>query len=419
MIFKVHLISLTPLQQKRKLVIKSYCIVLEQQHSLIVNILLPLVPALSPVPWIALVTGLLSIPYFMSDDTPSIEARVDRPGRLPPQGLPFRQLRPPGLPFARNPQLRRDEANVPRPNQPFDREFMEYKKKYAEWYNKWYLKHKEYYDKNFPFNSHAQGQIRPPPAVPVQRPPLRPANGPPRNPRPPPQRRRKPVPSQNPKRPPPQSRVPAKHRRVRPVRPNPSSAAIPRPALPQGQGARNAAQSSSISAIAEPHPNDFGTFPKEDNHGDSHFRVFRGQDVSTSTTTTPPPTPKVVPKVPSPQPVYIPTTKAPPTTETGFKPIIKPDAPVADTTGVVRSQTVSESVQTPKQVKPNFRPPKQDDLLEKTKPVAVPKKPGTPPTNVQLAPGGFKPIPGLANVAPPRAEPETSTRKVSVITSSE
>lgn len=154
---------------------------------------------------------------------------------------------------------------------------------------------------------------------------------------------------------------------------------------------------------------------KEDDHrGDSHFRVFRGPDVSTSTTAVPPPS-----KVPSPQPVYISTSKAPPTTETGFKPIIKPDAPVAGNVGPVGSQVGSESVLAPKQVKPNFRPPKQEDLLDKTKPAAVPKKPVNNPAPVQLAPGGFKPISGPASVAPPRPEPETSTRKVSSITSSE
>lgn len=353
----------------------------------------------------------------MSGDSPTPVDRADRPGRVPPHGMPFRQLRPPGLPFIRNQQLRREENNAPPQNQALDQEFLEYKKKYAQWYYQWYLKHKEYYDKNFPFNSQAQGQVRPPPVGQPQRIPPRPAGVPqgpgfpPRKQRPPPQRRRKPA--QNPRRPPPKPVVPSKRRRVRPRRPIPP-AKVPPPALPQGQGARNTALSSSISAISEPHPNTFGTFQKEDNHGDSHFRVFRGPDVSTTTTVVPPSS-----KVPSPQPVYIPTTKAPPTTETGFKPIIKPDSPVAGNAGVVRTQTISESVLTPKQVKPNFRPPKQEDLVDKTKPAAVPKKkPNTSTSTVQLAPGSFKPIPGPVSAPPPRTEPETTTRKLSAITSS-
>lgn len=281
---------------------------------------------------------------------------------------------------------------------------MEYKKKYAQWYHQWYLKHKDYYDKNYPFNSKGQAQVRPSPVAPAVRPPLRPGGAaggssiPRRKTKPPPQRRSKPAV---------QHRVPPqKRRRVRPGRLPPPQRLHPA-ARPQGEGARNSGH-SSVNAVSKPQPNTFGTFQNEGNRGDSHFRVFNGQEV---------PTPASVPlpsKVPSPQPVYIPTTNAPPTTETGFKPIIKPDAPVSDDATVVRTQTVGESVLVPKQVKPNFRPPKQDDLLVKNKPTPVPKKkPGTVPT-VQLASGGFKPIPWPASVSP-----ETTTRKVSGVTSSE
>ncbi|MPC20547.1 hypothetical protein E2C01_013495 [Portunus trituberculatus] len=354
--------------------------------------------------WVALLTGLLSIPYFMSDDSPPPVARADRLRH------PFRQLRPPSLPPAlQHQQLRRDQTDGPPQNQPLDEEFLEYKKKYAQWYHQWYLKHKEYYDKNYPFNPQGQTRVRPPPVG--HPPPVKHAKlpggprvppTPRRKPKPPPQRRRKPAIQNTPP-----QRGPPKLRRVRPGRLPPKR--LPPPTRPQAEGFRDA-DHSPVNDVTKIHPNTFGTFQSEGNHGDSHFRVFHGQEGPTPASV-PVPVPVPVPsKVPSPQPVYIPTTNAPPTTETGFKPIIKPDAPVSDDAPLVRTQTVSESVLVPKQVKPNFRPPKQDDLLVKDKPTPGPKK--TPVTVPELAPGGFKPIPWLTGVSP-----ETTTRRVSSVTS--
>ena len=355
--------------------------------------------AFSPA-WIALFTGLLSIPYFMSDDSPEPVARADRLRH------PFRQLRPPSLPPIRqHPQLRRDQTDGPPQNQPLDEEFLEYKKKYAQWYHQWYLKHKEYYDKNYPFSPQGQGRVRPPPAghpPPVKHAKLprgpRVPQTPRRQPKPPPQRRRKPATQNTPQ------RVPPKR-----VRPGPGPLQRVPPPIRSQKETFLATDNSAVNDVTKIHPNTFGTFQSEGNHGDSHFRVFPGQEVPTPASV---PVPAPVPsKVPSPQPVYIPTTNSPPTTETGFKPIIKPDAPVSDDSPLVRTQTVSESVIVPKQVKPNFRPPKQDDQLVKDKPTPVPKKPATVP---ELAPGGFKPIPWLTGVSP-----ETTTRKVSSVTSGE
>ncbi|KAK8377246.1 hypothetical protein O3P69_013710 [Scylla paramamosain] len=329
--------------------------------------------------WVALFTGLLSLPYFLSEDSPAPVARADRPRH------PFRQLRPPSLPPTLQHQ-RRDLTDGPPQNQPLDEEFLDYKKKYAQWYHQWYLKHKEYYDKNYPFNPQGLAQVGPPPVGPAGHPPVRPAKPrgaprvpptPRRKPKPPPQRRRKPA-VQNA----PPQRGPPKRRRVRPGRLPPQR--VPPPARPQVEVPRDT-DSSPVNAVTKTHPNTFGTFQSENNHGDSHFRVFHGQEVPIPASV---PVPVPVPsKVPSPQPVYIPTTNAPPTTETGFKPIIKPDAPVSGDTPLVRTQTVSESVLVPKQ-----------------------RKPATVP---ELAPGGFKPIPWLASVSP-----ETTTRKVSSVTSS-
>lgn len=347
----------------------------------------------------------------MSGDSPEPVARADRVRH------PFRQLRPPSLPpVLQHQQLRREQTDGPPQNQPLDEEFLEYKKKYAQWYHQWYLKHKEYYDKNYPFNPQGPAQVRPPPVGPAGRPPVRPVKprgahrGPPtprRKPKPPPQRRRKPAVHNAPP-----QRGPPKRRRIPPGRLPPPQHRVPPPARPQVEVPRDT-DHSPVNAVIKTHPSTFGTFQSEGNHGDSHFRVFHGQEVPTPASV-PVPAPAPVPsRVPSPQPVYIPSTNAPPTTETGFKPIIKPDTPVSDDTPLVRTQTVSESILVPKQVKPNFRPPKQDDLLGKDKPTpAGPKK--KPATVPELAPGGFKPIPWLAS-----ASPETTTRKVSSVTSSE
>ncbi|XP_042223263.1 uncharacterized protein LOC121867414 [Homarus americanus] len=376
--------------------------------------------------WLALLGGLVSIPYFLTDVTP--EARVDNPVRRPAP-----HLRPPGLPFFRTQQLRRDEQEPSPQNQHLDQEFIDYQKNYAQWYFQWYLRYKDYYDKNYPFDSKTPQQqvvpqnvngatpgkgvtplLKPPPPLRVQgartdtnRPLRKPLN---------PQQKRRRQPSQKPRRQPQKPHAP-KRPRIQSGRPRPpqrpSVHRVPppgpvsvQPQIPHHSG------TNVVSSSAGDNTNTFGTFQREGNNGGSHFQVFHGPEVAVPTTTAATPTRRV----PSPQPVYIHTTQSTlPNTERGFKPIIKPDTPVVENPNVKR-QTVSESSPVPKELKSGFRPPKQETVLPKNKPTLIPKiKPQAVPA-AQTNSGGFKPIPVPNETG--NTDLETSTRKISTVTSS-
>ncbi|XP_071538905.1 uncharacterized protein [Panulirus ornatus] len=428
--------------------------------------------SIGPMSWLAILGGLFSIPYFLSSSTP--EARVDAPVVRPSPNL-----RAPGLPFFRTHQLRRDEHEQVPHHQLVDQEYMEYQKTYAQWYYQWYLKYKEYYDKHYPYSPQSQPQGSPqkqenptnfltPPAPQKTKGETVRANSPRRRPHQ--QQRRQPSqkPQQQPQKPRQQSQkprqqsqitrqqtqkhqqqvrkpttkqpLPKRPRNQQPRRRPHQRPAVPRPIVSRPQQRPVVAKSpfprpqhlpagprvpplrpvniqddesrhSGINAAAATpgiKPNTFGTFQREDHRGDSHFKVIHGPG-AVSPTDTPPAS-----RVPSPQPVYIPTTERPPRTETGFKPIIKPDSPVADNTSEKR-QTSTDSTPTPKEIKPGFRPPKQETIFPKSKSTPTPKSKPTAVSAAQTSLGGFKPIP---ITTPPKTDPETTTRKVSSVTSS-
>ncbi|KAG7176991.1 hypothetical protein Hamer_G000208 [Homarus americanus] len=308
-----------------------------------------------------------------------------------------------------------------------------YQKNYAQWYFQWYLRYKDYYDKNYPFDSKTPQQqvvpqnvngatpgkgvtplLKPPPPLRVQgartdtnRPLRKPLN---------PQQKRRRQPSQKPRRQPQKPHAP-KRPRIQSGRPRPpqrpSVHRVPppgpvsvQPQIPHHSG------TNVVSSSAGDNTNTFGTFQREGNNGGSHFQVFHGPEVAVPTTTAATPTRRV----PSPQPVYIHTTQSTlPNTERGFKPIIKPDTPVVENPNVKR-QTVSESSPVPKELKSGFRPPKQETVLPKNKPTLIPKiKPQAVPA-AQTNSGGFKPIPVPNETG--NTDLETSTRKISTVTSS-
>lgn len=381
---------------------------------------------IGPMTWMALIGGLVSIPYFLSD-SPS-PARVDNSARNP---SPF--LQPPRLPFYNVQHHRREEQEHAHPLQHLDPEQAEYQQSYAEWYNNWYLRYKQYYDENYPDlrQAHIQNQQQlqqqlapqPPQQQPQpsqQQPVLAFRQQPPRGvqqlPRAQPaaQRLQRPHAPPRPQRPaidfmrpppPPGSEGGPVH--VRPAQPRPVNphlnhvplqapkqpAPQPRPG-PGPNSARHAVSAEDTSGGV----NTFGTFQDEGKKGDTHFKVFRGIDSGRPATLT-----TVQPREPSPQPVFVPTTEKNLQTESGFKPIIRADSP--NPTPTRAPATVPNAK--PVGVTPGFRPPKQETVLAKN----------APSTAGHAISSGFQPIASAPEAAPPKKAPEGGVRKVSAVTS--
>ncbi|XP_066971592.1 uncharacterized protein [Macrobrachium rosenbergii] len=405
---------------------------------------------IGPMTWMALIGGLFSIPYFFSgSDEPEFE-RVDH---YIPNPSPY--LRPPKLPFFNPHHLRRDETEHV-PHQQIDQEYQEYQKSYSEWYNNWYLRYKNYYDEHYPNHErplaaptvpeqpvqhqpvqhqpvqHQSVPRQPLPHQPVPHQPV-PHHPIPHQPTiqvqpssldvmvpPPPLRERAKAVPEKPLHPPTKP-LPAKQRLPKqpppivfpnPLRP-PAPADVPRLDSGRNSGA-------NIISTFESKPNTFGTFQSEENKGDSHFKVIQGSDVPSQTTRPGPPQATGVPtsprpsvatpaprsRVPSPRPVYIPTTEVP-KTESGFKPITKPNSSTANPSTTPSSNDRSE-----------FKPPREESLLS-AESSPKPQSSNAPDALGKTA-GGFKPIASPAAesaVVAPKKEPETSTIRVSAVTS--
>ncbi|XP_064092076.1 uncharacterized protein LOC135205430 [Macrobrachium nipponense] len=405
---------------------------------------------IGPMTWMALIGGLFSIPYFFSG---SSEPEFERVDHYIPNLSPY--LRPPKLPFFRPHHLRRDETEHV-PHQQIDQEYQEYQKSYSEWYNNWYLRYKNYYDEHYPnherplaaptvpeqSDQHQPVQHLPVPHQPVPNQPL-PHQPLPHHPVP-----HQPIPRQptiqvQPSSldimvPPPPLRESAKAVPEKPLHPlakplpakqrlpkQPPPIVFPNPLrppapadVPRLDSGRNSG--ANIISTSESKPNTFGTFQSEANKGDSHFKVIQGSDVPSQTTRPGPPPATGAPttprssvatlaprsKVPNPRPVYVSTTEVP-KTERGFKPITKPNSSTTNPGTTPSSNDRSE-----------FKAPREESLLS-AESSPTPKSSNAPDALGKTA-GGFKPIasPTAESAAPaPKKEPETSTIKVSAVTS--
>lgn len=437
--------------------------------------------AIGPMSWLAILGGLFSIPYFLSGSTPEarVDAPVVRPSpNLRAPGIPF--FRPHQLRRDEQEQVPQHQL-VDQEFAKYQKTYAQWYYQWYLKYKEYYDKHYPYNPQSQPQAS-PQKQEKPTNSLTSPVPHKAEGatvgvNAPPRRPQLPQQQRRQPSqrpqqqshktrqqpqkPRQQPQKPRqqpqitrqqtqkpqqqlrkpttkqplpkrPRNQQPRRRPQQRPTVPRPALSrpqqrpVVPRPVLSrpqhrpvvprvpplrpvnvQGDGNRLAGANAAV-AIPGNKPNTFGTFQREDHRGDSHFKVIHGQEVAASTAALP------IPRVPSPQPVYIPTTESVPRTETGFKPIIKPDNPVADSTSVKR-QTSTDSTPGSKEIKPGFRPPKQETNFPKTKPTPTPKTKPPAVSATQTSLGGFKPIPKTAS---PKTETESTTRKVSSVTSS-